>query len=158
VGCHSIRLGSARNFFDAAGSLALLSSKSSSEAANSYFFIHIALHGCLLFVALASARNCSPTLKCTKFDGGTQLNCSVVCIFLVHVALQDFQFVLASAQARNYAPMHQLDRDTQLNFSAVCSFVPCCRGRDGETPEGGMLVSGWSAVAFRAFRQDDSLS
>ena len=44
----------------------------------------------------------------TKLDQDTQLNCSVVCIFLVHVALQDFQFVLASAQARNYAPMHQI--------------------------------------------------
>ena len=109
-------------------------------------------------MASASARNYSPLLKFNKLDQDTQLNCSVVCIFLVHVSLQDFQFVLASAQARNYAPMHQLDRDTQLNFSAVCSFVPCCRGRDGETPEGGMLVSGCSAVAFRAFRQDDSLS
>jgi len=50
----------------------------------------------------------SPLLNCNKSDQDTQLNCSVVCIFLVHVALQDFQFVLASAQARNYAPMHQI--------------------------------------------------
>ena len=71
-------------------------------------FILIPLHDCLLFVASASARNYSPMLKFNKLDQDTQLNCSVVCIFLVHVALQDFQFVLASAQARNYAPMHQI--------------------------------------------------
>ena len=97
----------------------------------------------------------------TKLDQDTQLNCGVVCIFwfMWHCRISN----LFWPQLRREIMLlcTKLDRDTQLNFSAVCSFVPCCSGRDGETPEGGMLVSGCSAVAFRAFRafrQDDSLS
>ena len=136
----------------------MLSSKSTSKAANSYFLIHIALHDCLLFVASVSARNCSPRLTCTKLDEGTQLNCSVVCIFGFMWHCRIVYFLWPQLRREIMLQCTKLDSDTQLNFSAVCIFVPYCSGRDGDTPEGGMLVYGCSAVAFRAFRQDDSLS